>query len=85
MLKKERNFDSSRRICRSNQGGTMTLEELKEGFERLSIVMRVEDIELVFYGMDPDGSGMLSCEEFVSAISTHERARRRRAEAMRGR
>lgn len=61
--------------------GEVTLPELKVGFQRLSILMREEDIERVFHGLDPDGSGSITVQEFIGAITTHESARKRREEA----
>ena len=47
--------------------------------------MGFEETQRLFYGMDPDGTGSISIEEFASAIKSHEKARKRRElhEAMR--
>jgi hypothetical protein len=53
----------------TNQSGTITLDELKEAFKRVTPDAEDAKIEEIFRGIDRDRSGHIHYDEFLAALS----------------
>lgn len=50
----------------TDKNGRLTFEELRDGLKKFGQVCPDGDVKMLMDAADTDGSGMLSCEEFVT-------------------
>ncbi|KAG0476690.1 hypothetical protein HPP92_013062 [Vanilla planifolia] len=55
-----------------DKNGTLTLEELKEGFHKIGQPVQEPDVKMLLEAADIDGNGTLDCDEFLT-VSLHLR------------